>query len=369
MTTLHLGLLINPMAGVGGPVGLKGSDGMYDEALRLGGRSRVNERAGLFLDEIDMPGIRFTTVPGEMGGNLLTSKSIDHECIAHRPGEVTTADDTRIATAQLCDAGIDLLLFVGGDGTARDIVDTFHDVPCVLGIPGGVKMHSGVFATTPSAAAALVNKLAGGEVLSMLTAEVRDIDEASFREGVVRTKFYGELPVPDDLQYVQATKVSGREVEEMVVQEIAADVIERLEPGVTYLMGSGSTVAGILEAMHLPSTLLGIDVVKDGELIASDASEQALLDILADAGEARIIVTAISGQGHIFGRGNQQLSAAVIRKVGVRNIEIVATKTKLESLDGRPLVVDTGDAELDRLLAGLQPVVTGYEDRVLYRVA
>lgn len=366
---LRIGLLINPAAGIGGPVGLKGSDGMYDEALARGGRSRIAERVGQCLDRMDLSMVSFIAAPGVMGADVLVDRDVAPDVIDLELPEVTSAEDTRQATRLLCAAGIDLLLFAGGDGTARDIVDAFGPAPSVLGIPGGVKMHSGVFATTPVAAAELINKLAAGDVLSVLDGEVRDIDEASFREGTVRTRFYGELPVPDDLQYVQATKVGGREVEELVVQDIAADFIERIEPGVTYVMGSGSTVLGIMEAMGLEGTLLGIDIVRDGELIAVDAGERELLELLADAGEARIVVTAISGQGHIFGRGNQQLSAAVIARVGIDNIEIVATKSKLAALDRRPLIVDTGDADLDQALSGMRTVVTGYEDRVLYRVA
>ena len=156
MSTLKVGLLVNPMAGIGGPVGLKGSDDMFEEARELGGESHGNERVALFLDQLYLAHIHWTAVPGVMGGNLLLEKSIAHELLDMNTPAVTSADDTRRATALFCDAGVDLLLFAGGDGTARDVVDTFHDVPCVLGIPSGVKMHSGVFATTPSAAAALV---------------------------------------------------------------------------------------------------------------------------------------------------------------------------------------------------------------------
>jgi len=168
---------------------------------------------------------------------------------------------------------------------------------------------------------------------------------------------------------MQQTKIGGREVEELVIEEMAADFIERQEPGVIYVMGSGSTVAGIMAAMGLEATLLGIDVIRDGELIASDVSEQELLALLPEGVKAKILVTVIGGQGHIMGRGNQQLSPAVIRRVGAKNIEVVATKTKLAALEKRPLLVDTGDEAVNESLCGLRSIITGYEDRVLYRVA
>jgi len=366
---IKIGLVVNPMAGIGGPVGLKGSDGMFEQAVALGGKSKVADRVAVCLEALPAEAIEWFSVPGVMGGDYLEAHNLTYHDSAASPVGTTTPEDTRRIVDALCSAGIDLLLFAGGDGTARDVADAYHTVPAVLGIPCGVKMHSGVFATSPSAAADLLNRLIQGEALSVIEAEVRDIDEASFREGEVKTRFYGELPVPDDLRYVQQTKVGGRESDELVVQEIAADVIENMADDTLYIMGSGSTVATILEAMNLPATLLGIDVVYQGALVKADASEQEILSLLEEYPSAKIVVTAISGQGHIFGRGNQQLSSAVIRKAGPENIIIAATKSKLAALEQRPLLVDTGDAELDDSLSGMKAVLTGYEDHVLYRVA
>jgi predicted polyphosphate/ATP-dependent NAD kinase len=202
-----------------------------------------------------------------------------------------------------------------------------------------------------------------------VTSDVRDIDENSFREGLVKTQFYGELPVPDDLRYVQQTKVGGKEIDALVVQDIAAYFTENMDPDALYLMGSGSTIATLMDSQGLESTLLGIDVVRNSELLAADVSENQILELLEDATVAKIVVTAIGGQGHIFGRGNQQLSARVIRRVGVRNLQIVATKSKLVGLERRPLLVDTGDHKLDEALAGIKSVLVGYDDWVLYQVA
>ena len=369
---LRVGLVVNPLAGIGGSVGLKGSDGMYDQALRLGARSQVAERVRQCLApavEALAARVAWFAPPGAMGGDHLEPLSAAWQAVGSVATAPTTAADTRSAVDRLCHHGIDLLLFAGGDGTARDLADAFHSAPAALGIPCGVKMHSGVFAVRPGAAAELLIRLARGELLSLVDAEVRDIDEASFREGVVKTRYYGELPVPGDLRYLQQTKSGGRESDELVVREIAADLMANMDHDTLYIMGSGSTLATIMAAMGLPATLLGIDVVYRGELLASDATEQRLLALLRQHPKARILVTAISGQGHLFGRGNQQLSPAVIRRVGTGNISIVATKAKLATLGQRPLLVDTGNPLLDDELAGMKRIVTGYEDHVLYRVA
>lgn len=369
MARLKAGLVLNPLAGVGGPAALKGSDGVADEALKRGSVSKVGDRVRSVLTAIDLDKFEWFTVAGDMGGDLLAE--LDTPChVVHTPAdELTTPADTRAAVSAMAMKHIDLLLFAGGDGTARDVCDACNSIPAVVGIPCGVKMHSGVFTSSPRAAAALLRQLTVGKPLSLIEAEVRDIDEASFRQGIVKTKFHGEMPVPDDLQFMQQTKVGGKEVDELVLQDIAADYLESMDAETLYIMGSGSTVAGLLAAMELPATLLGIDVVQGQQLVASDVTEKQLLALLQDAEAARIVVTAIGAQGHIFGRGNQQLSPSVIRKVGLENIDIVATKSKIASLNGRPMLLDTGDASLDLELAGLRTVITGYEDRVLYRLS
>jgi predicted polyphosphate/ATP-dependent NAD kinase len=366
---IKVGLVLNPKAGVGGPVGLKGSDGVYGDAMSLGGESKVADRVAACLERIAHDGIEWFTVPGEMGGDSLGHLGITCHLVDWGNIANTSAEDTRHVVRLLCEQGVDLLLFAGGDGTARDVADSIQNVAAVLGIPCGVKMHSGVFATTPVAAATLINKIIAGEILSVVTSDVRDIDENSFREGIVKTRFYGELPVPNDLRYVQQTKVGGREVDELVLQDIAAYFTENMDPEALYLMGSGSTVGTLMDFLCLESTLLGIDVIRNGQLLAADVSENQILEFLEDAPVAKIVVTAIGGQGHVFGRGNQQLSAKVIRQVGVRNLEIVATKSKLARFARRPLRVDTGDVELDEALAGMKSVLVGYDDWVLYQVA
>jgi len=283
---------------------------------------------------------------------------------------LTDSRDTQVAVKSLLEAGVDILVFAGGDGTARDLFDVVGSRFPVLGIPAGVKMHSGVFAVSPEAAGELLAELAVGGLVGLRAQEVRDIDEAAFREDVVKSRFYGEMQVPGEGRFLQHTKVGGRESQELVAAEIAAWLVESMEPGTTYLVGPGSTTAAIMEELGQPNTLLGVDVIRGGELLASDANEQTLLGLLQDCPDrAEIVVTVIGGQGHVFGRGNQQFSPAVIRQVGRDNITLVAAKSKITALEGRPLLVDTNDPDLDRQLCGYHSILTGYDDHILYRVA
>jgi predicted polyphosphate/ATP-dependent NAD kinase len=231
-------------------------------------------------------------------------------------------------------------------------------------------MHSGVFAVSPEAAGELLLQLVRGGLVGLRAREVRDIDEDAFRHDQVRSRFYGEMLVPGEGRYLQHTKVGGRESPELVADEIGEWLVEHMEAGRTYLVGPGSTTAAIMAKLGLPNTLLGVDAVRDGQLLATDADEARLLEVLAASpGGAAIVVTVIGGQGHVFGRGNQQFSPRVIRQVGLDNIILVAAKSKIAALEGRPLLVDTNDPALDRELCGWRSVITGYDDRILYRVA
>lgn len=374
--TLSIGLVINPLAGLGGSLGLKGSDGqaLRDHLGELGARQRQRarsrtERALRPLLAAD-GAVRFCTWAGAMGEDALTALGLPHETAGRAGGDISSAQDTRLAVRALRGQGIDLLLFAGGDGTARDIFDVVGDSFPVLGIPAGVKMHSGVFAVSPEAAGELLLQLVQGGLVGLTPREVRDIDEEAFRHDQVRSRFYGEMLVPGEGRYLQHTKVGGRESAELVADDIAEWLAGRMEEGTTYLIGPGSTTAAIMARLGLPNTLLGVDVVRDGRLLAADADESRLLALLAAApGDAGIVVTVIGGQGHIFGRGNQQFSPEVIRRVGLGNVTVVAAKSKIAALEGRPLLVDTDDPALDRELCGWHTVVTGYEDRIFYRVA
>ncbi|WP_373186158.1 ATP-NAD kinase family protein [Halopseudomonas sp.] len=363
----RIGLVINPLAGLGGQAALKGSDNVADQALAMGIKPLAIERVRQALTEV-LPyadRIEFLAAPGNMGAVLADEMGFDHQVIGSLDSERTSAADTRRLAVELVGSGIDLLLFAGGDGTARDICSAIPPGQLVLGIPAGVKIHSGVYAVNPRAAGELVSLLVRGELVRLGEAEVRDIDEEAFRQGKVRTRHFGELAIPEEGRFVQQVKQGGRETETLVLDDIAAWLQEE-DPQIGWIMGPGSTNLGLLEAMGLEGTLLGVDVLRDGQLLAVDATEQQLWDLLQDGGEWRILVTAIGGQGHILGRGNQQISPRVVRAAGPDNLLVVATKTKLKTLNGRPFLLDSGDAELDQELTGLRRVLSGYREEMLY---
>lgn len=368
--TFRLGLLINPVAGLGGSVALKGSDGSATaaQAIALGAEPKAELRTLQALGVLKGLPVEIVTYPAEMGENAARQAGFDPQVIGTITSGHTTAADTEAAALALTQQGIDLLLFAGGDGTARNICAVLPEGTPVLGVPAGVKIHSGVYAVTPKAAGEIVAMLVKGELVTLGDQEVRDIDEDAFRQGQVRARYYGELSVPQEHRYLQHVKNGGKESEELVLADMAAEVIERMEPGVRYIMGSGSTVQAIMDELGLENTLLGVDVIEDQQLIARDCTAQQLLELTQDY-PAKIILTVIGGQGHILGRGNQQLSPALIERVGKDNLWVVATKTKLAQLEGRPLIVDSGNPELDKALAGLIPIITGYRDAVLYRIA
>ena len=365
-----LGVIVNPFAGIGGALALKGSDGaeVRNKALSMGAQKQANQkmaRALKLLSNADQP-VDIFTAGGEMGATVCESLSLPHTVVYEAKGQ-TEAEHTQAAASAIIDKGIDLLMFAGGDGTARNLCDVVGERVPVLGVPAGCKIHSGVYAVTPSAAGEVLAMMVKGELVSEIEAEVRDIDESAFREGRVIARPFGEMRVPEALHYIQAVKMGGREDDEMVQEDIAAYITELMEdePDTLFVMGSGSTVNAVMAHQGLNNTLLGVDVVKDGKVIASDVTADTLLSLTRDC-KTKIIVTVIGGQGHILGRGNQQLSPAVLRQVGKENLLIIATKQKIQGLSQRPLIFDSGDAELDASLAGTVSIITGYRDRVLY---
>lgn len=368
---LTIGLIVNPLAGQGGSLGFKGSDGLSSPIYNDQGFSRSMQRTQRALGLLNShKNIRYLCWGGGMGSSLVGTPSVIAVEVGRCESDRPTAADTRKAAATMRERGADIIVFAGGDGTARDIFDVLGDSFPVLGIPAGVKMHSGVFAVSPEAAAELLLGLADGGLVGLALQEVRDIDEVAFRENTVRSRFYGEMLVPANGEYLQHTKIGGVENADLAAADIAAWVVEEMSTDCTYLMGPGSTTAAIMAELGLENSLLGVDVVKGGELLLSDANEEMLLQLLGNMqGLARIIVTAIGGQGHLFGRGNQQFSPAVIRAVGLENIEIVAAKSKISGLGGRPLLLDTNDRELDIELSGYHCVITGYRDQIFYRLA
>ncbi len=366
--TLKVGFVVNPVAGMGGRVGLKGTDGadVQEEARRRGAtvwspvRARTALRA-LLAKRLD---IEMLTCSGSMGGSLLDEEGFETVVVCTVPSH-TTAADTKRAARTFMDEGAGLLLFCGGDGTARDIVEVVDREVPVVGIPAGVKMHSSVFALRPEEAADLVESFVRTGVSR--DAEVMDLDEDDFRQGIANPKLFALAAVPDDDRHLQATKSafhSSSASEEAA--ELAAYIAETMADDILYIVGPGSTTQAIAKAISQDKTPLGVDAYLDGKLVGADLSEKDILDLIAEHGGSRIVVTPIGAQGFIFGRGNQQLSAEVIRGVGPENIVIIATPTKLRGTDA--LCVDTGDSALDMILKKPVKVITGYRRRKLVSI-
>ena len=367
-----LGVIVNPLAGMGGRVGLKGTDGEDIQRIcrEAGAVPEAPGRAVEALKQL-LPAtdeLEVITYPADMGEHEVRAAGLIPRVIGRIDHGRTTFRDTRQAALDLRNEGADMVLFAGGDGTARDIYASVQDTLVALGIPAGVKIHSAVFATTPRSAGMLARQFLSGKACDLREAEVMDIDEAAFREGRVSAELHGYLRIPYEKSLVQCMK-AGRTGSEGAHLDVIADCIcERMEPGVLYILGSGTTMRAVKNKLSDETTLLGVDVALDHRIIARDLSERRLLALL-DGRPARIVVTIIGGQGYIFGRGNQQISPKVIRRVGRENIIIVATKDKITALTGKPLLVDTGDEDTNQYLSGHMRVVAGYIDEYMFRVS
>ncbi|MFC3120530.1 ATP-NAD kinase family protein [Agaribacter flavus] len=373
MRRFSIGLIINPYAGIGGALALKGSDGkeVREKALKAGAEKTALKRSELSLQSLlDLrEKILFYTCDGDMGASLCDKMGFKYEVVYHRSHEQSEAEDTIAAAKAIANIGVDLLLFAGGDGTARNLCDIFSPSQAMLGIPAGCKIHSGVYAVTPNAAGIVAKQVVNGELLSIMQADVKDIDEDAFRGGQVIAKYYGEMSVPESLHYIQSVKAGGKESNELVLADIAATVQELIDEHAEHyiVVGSGSTIDFIMEDMGLDNTLLGVDIMHKGQIVAKDVTAYALETLIADK-PCKLLITAIGGQGHIFGRGNQQLSPTFLAKLSKDDMWVVSTKSKLLGLKQNGFVADTGDTKLDAKLAGPIQVITGYKDKVLYFV-
>lgn len=365
----RLGLIINPIAGLGGSVGLKGTDGMAAEALRRGAVPQAEERTRQALEVLRSLGedLEVLTWPGAMGGDLVRELGLRCRLLpGGGTGETSQADTVALARA-LAEEGTDLILFAGGDGTARDIYTALGVGPVVLGIPAGVKIHSPVFARTPACAGQLALRVLTGQRVQTREEEVLDIDEDLYRQEIITTRLYGCLTIPSDEQLTQSRKSPTPLSDREAIQSIAHEVVEHMEPGVNYLIGAGTTTRGVMDLLGLSNTLIGVDLVRDRQLIASDLSGEEILRLIQGR-PTRLVVTITGRQGYLFGRGNQQLTPQVIRRVGKENIQILATKAKLAQLGGQPILVDTFDPELNQTLSGWYRVVCAWGEFTLCRV-
>jgi predicted polyphosphate/ATP-dependent NAD kinase len=344
----NVGFIVNPIAGMGGAVGLKGTDGktVLAKAISLGAKPTASQRAETFLFELVNVKESLRLVVGAESMGEAEAKKCGFTCKVVGEGkEETTSKDTQIAGYQMVKEGVDLLVFCGGDGTARDIHKAVGMKVPVLGVPTGVKMHSALFAVTPQAAARVAAEYLWGG-LPLREAEVMDIDEEAFRKGRLSAELHGYMLSPYEPHLIQGNKLESPMTENEVRNQaaIAVYIIEEMKPENIYIIGPGTTTRTISDLLDQKKTLLGVDLFQNKKIILHDANEKQILEALKGKA-AQIIVTPIGGQGFIFGRGNQQISANVIRQVGLDNIVVIASKSKLDRL--KSLKVDTGDSALD----------------------
>ena len=368
-----LGFIVNPVAGIGGRVGLKGSDGAetLDKARRLGAVPESPRRAVEALRELEAIKNRFKliTCPHEMGEAEAVACGFEPLILGAIPKKMTTAEDTRRAAREMLDLKVDLLVFAGGDGTARDIYKAAGDQTPSLAIPTGVKIHSSVFATNPRNAGILARRylVEGNSAIRLIDGEVMDVDEMAYREGRIDVKLYGFLKIIAAHEMIQDTKVATPPEQKTGLEAVAVDILEIMEDDVLYIVGPGTTTKAILDRMGIKSTLLGVDAVLNRKRVGSDLNETELLSLMQDK-KTKIIVSVIGRQGYVLGRGNQQISPDIIRRVGKANIIVAATRDKLLGLGRKSLLVDTCDHEVDEMLRGYMPVFTGFGERVMLKL-
>lgn len=368
MSSKKLGLVINPVAGMGGRVGLKGTDGkeILAEAIRKGAKETAPQLALQALSELLPLGgsLMVYCASGDMGQNQCLALGLAHQVIYEsNPGQ-TDANDTIQAAREMEKANVDLILFAGGDGTARNIFTAVETRLPVLGIPAGVKIHSPVYANTPKKAGQLAMEYFLDTRSTLHMEEVVDLDEAALRNGRMATSLFGYLQVPYKRTYMQNKKAPTPLSEADAQGAIALDVVDHMVKGVQYIIGPGTTTKAVMTALGLKGTMMGVDVVRNRQLVARDCSEIELL-VLVETGNTKLVLTPTGGQGYLLGRGNQQISPDVLKHIGKENIIILATDSKLVQQSGRPFLLFTGDRETDLALSGYYKVKTGYRSEVM----
>lgn len=364
-----IGLLINPIAGMGGKVGLKGTDGQETLTLarQRGAKPESSDKTMKALKKL-LPlkdKLLFLVANGSMGEKAVKEVGLNYEVIYEAHAE-TTQLDTLNFLEKLIAEGIDFLLFAGGDGTAKDVAQVIGLSLPVIGIPTGVKIHSPVYAITPEDAGALAYDYLNDIPFTFSDKEVIDIEEEAFRHDEIKTQIFGFLKVPEDKEHLQVVKSPTPQSDAAAQVSAALQVIDEMEEDVFYIIGSGSTTSKILEELDMPVTQLGVDIIKNGEFIAKDVYEQQILEIIDDH-PTKLIVTPMGGQGYLFGRGNQQLSDKVLEKIKKDDILVVSTPGKINTLFGRPLLIYTGNSDIDQKLSGYYKIIVGYGKYVIYK--
>lgn len=374
-TRLRVGLLINPYAGVGGPLALKGSDGIAVQALAAGirplamGRARTTLRAMAPLwSHID-----WFTGGCSLGADLLSELGLQSSVVYRAAGPqlgcelLSSPEDSVALAARLTDSSLDLLLFAGGDGTARDILKGTHSKTPMLGIPAGVKMQSAVFGVSPLAAGLLAVDFLERNRRPTAELEVMDLDETLLRQEVVAPLLFGYMTAPVNSRLLQGKKVRAPDSDAVHASAIAERVAAEVKDGLTYLIGPGSTTFSAKNKLGLHGSLLGVDVVRDRQLVQRDATEAQIHDAI-EGQDCSLLLSCIGGQGHVIGRGNAQLSPRILRLLDPAQLTVLATPGKLQSLRGRAFQIDSGDAAVDARFSQPVRVYTGFTDDVWYRI-
>lgn len=367
-TMVRLGLIVNPIAGMGGRVGLKGTDGekILNKAITLGAdKSSSNKalRALKVLKNLENEYIIFTA-SGEMGEDQCEMLSLNYKVIYETHGN-TTGNDTKKLCIKLVEKGIDCLVFSGGDGTARDVLDSVGSEVPVIGIPAGVKIQSAVFALNPEAAGKLITGVISGNI-TYGNREVIDLNEDDYRENRISSSFYGYLNVPEEKSLLQNKKAPSPNSETLDRRILGREITKNMEKDALYLIGAGTTAKSVIMDLGITTGMLGIDAVVNGELIGTDLAEVEIEKLIRT--NTKIVISPIGGQGFIFGRGNQQFSPEIIKKVGRENILVLATENKIKEMYGAPLRVDTGEENTDEYLKGYYRVITGFNKTLMYPV-
>ena len=375
-----MGLLVNPDAGLGGRLGLKGSDGQAEIARSRGAQDRSGPRMRAMLDHLitiskeNLDGIQWYVSKGRMGTDWI-SPAISSLEIIHSSSSSTDAKDTSQLVGSMIGSDIDLLVYAGGDGTTRDVVAALSEygrpeLP-IIGVPTGVKMHSGCFASSPKAAAEVLSAWLEGDLLLSST-EVLDLDEDLYRKGKWVVKLYAEAITPASPRWMQGSKMrveaSG---EEEIIQGLADHVRETLiDDRMMIVWGSGGTLRTIGGILGFDLSTLGIDITVGGNIIGSDLNENEILSALKEhQGDVMLLLSPMGGQGFLIGRGNLQLSPDVLRIIGVNRVLGIVTPAKMLTL--RSLRIETGDSEMDQRFSDKKylKVLQGYRTTRVLKVS
>jgi len=372
----RIGFVVNPIAGMGGRVGLKGTDGRVAEALARGAVPVSPSRAGEMLRALKplraASEIHWITCRGPMGSDSLVEAGYPLSSleIASSPPVATSSDDTKLACREFGNRGAELIVFCGGDGTCRDVIDAIDRRIPILGVPAGVKMHSGVFGVHPATVAMALDAWLQGH-LTIGDAEVLDVDEEAYRRGDWNVRMYGTAKTLVEPALVQTGKMLFAEVSDEAMMEEIADHAQELvenEQDALFLLGPGSTLEHIAKRLGVEKTVVGVDAVHNGKLVGRDLDEAGILALLDRYPKAKLVVSPIGAQGFVLGRGNLQVSPQVVRRIGLANVIVVSTPSKLNATP--VLRVDTGDADLDREFAKKEYlfVVIGYRTSKLHPI-